>query len=90
MHNQRIERLWRTLFLWTISHYYEVFCWLERSNNLNVENDLDMWCLHQVFLPAINHALDHFARIYNHHKLKDRRSKTPMQLFVAGASTCSV
>ncbi|PIK53911.1 hypothetical protein BSL78_09133 [Apostichopus japonicus] len=50
-HNERIERLWKDVFLQVISSFYEMFYSLEDYDLLNVEDPLDMEALHQVYLP---------------------------------------
>ena len=50
VHNQRIERLWRDVFRCVISVYYQVFDYLESSNKLNPLSEVDLYCLHAVYI----------------------------------------
>ena len=61
VHNQRIEGLWGDVYLGFVYVYYNLFSHLERSNLLNVENDIDMFVLHFVFQNRINDHLNAFA-----------------------------
>ena len=60
VHNQRIERLWRDLYSGCISIYYEIFCTLVENGMLDSDNNLDLFALHYVYLPRINHHLREF------------------------------
>ena len=84
-HNQRIERLWRDLFQSTVRLFYRLFYYLEAKGVLDPINEMDLFCLHYIFLPRINHSLKQFQEGWNHHGLRTAGSKTPYQLFTAGA-----
>ena len=60
VHNQRIERLWRDLFAGCISFFYYMFYQLERQGLLHPDNERDLFALHLVFLPKIQHQLTQF------------------------------
>ncbi|KAI2647167.1 hypothetical protein H4Q32_029625 [Labeo rohita] len=60
VHNQRIERLWRDVFL-------HVLYSLEDSELLDPSNDLHKVSLSIVFLPQIQARLQHFKEAWNHH-----------------------
>ena len=84
-HNQRIERLWRDVFRCVISIYHQVFYHLEECGKLDPLCDLDLYCLHLVYLPKINEALSTFADGWNSHAITTEHGRTPLQLFCAGA-----
>ncbi len=46
VHNQRIERLWRDVYIGVLSLYREIFYHLEQCEELDVMNDIEMYCLH--------------------------------------------
>lgn len=85
VHNQRIERLWLDLYLGCTNVYYELFTFCEREGILDLENEIHMWCLHYVFTPRIQRSLDIFRNMWNNHKLRTERGKTPKQIFLQGA-----
>ena len=84
MHNQRIERLWRDVFAGCIHLFYTLFYSMEIAGILNPTNDLDLFCLHYVYLPRINHHLDTFREGYSHHRLRSARNRSPYQLWFGG------
>ena len=58
-HNQRIERLWRDVHRCVGSVYGDLFRQMEDEEKLDCLNEVDMFCLHTVFLPRINNTLTH-------------------------------
>ena len=81
VHNQRIERLWRDLFETCLSPLYYAFYSLEDEALLDPTDDIDIFCLHYVYLPRINDQLQTFQQAYCRHKLRTEGNATPMQLW---------
>lgn len=73
VHNQRIERLWRDVFSTCISPFYELFYSLEDNQLLSPDNDIDIYCLHYVFLPRMNAQLETFRQAYSRHRLRTEK-----------------
>lgn len=48
---------------------------------LDVESELDLYCLHLVYIPIINRSLSQFKEAYNNHPLSTERNMTPAQLW---------
>ena len=67
-HNQRIERLWRDVHRCVGSVYGDLFRQMEDEEKLDCLNEVDMFCLHTVFLPRINNTLDSFVECWNNEK----------------------
>ena len=84
-HNQRIERLWRDVHRCVSSVYGDLFRIMEDDEKLNCLNEVDLFCLHTVFLPRINDHLDSFVECLNNHALSTSNNLTPNQLFIQGA-----
>ena len=84
VHNQRIERLWRDTFRCVLSLYYQLFYFLEDCNKLDSTSDIDLYCLHYVYVPKINSALTMFTDGWNNHALTTEHSMTPCHMFTAG------
>ena len=84
VHNQRIERLWRDLFVGCVCLFYDLFRTLEEAEMLDTSNGLHMFSLHYVFLPRINHQLKLFQESYSHHRLRTAGNQSPLQLWVRG------
>ena len=84
VHNQRIERLWRDVFQSCTQLFYHLFHFMEDEMILNIENEAHLFCLHYVFLPRINRALNLFAGAWNNHGLSSMQNLTPIQLWITG------
>ena len=64
--------------------FKRIFKYLELRHRFNIEDPIDLFCLHFVFIPRINAALDIFAQEWNNHPLRTVRNNTPQQLFYGG------
>ena len=56
-HNQRIERLWCDVHRSVTSLFHRLFYFLEHQGLLDPLDERDIFVLHYVFVPRINHAL---------------------------------
>ena len=83
VHNARIERLWRDVRTNVLSTYAIIFHTLENEGVLDVDNEVDLFCLHHVYLPRIQESLQNFKQGWNHHALSTECGWSPMQLFTA-------
>ena len=81
--NQRVERLNGDLNWHVNCPFSEIFHDLELRGELNPKNDLNLFCLHFVYLPRINRAILQFGASYNCHSLSSEKNATPLQLFWA-------
>ena len=84
VHNQRIERLWRDVFRCVLSVFYHLFYFLEDEGKLDPSCDIDLFCLHYVYIPRINQALDSFRNGWNNHAVRTEHSLTPAQMMSSG------
>lgn len=84
VHNQRIERLWRDVFLHVLQQFYTMFYSLEDSEALNPDDDVHRLSLHIVFLPEIQKRLEHFRQAWNLHPLRTANNQSPTQLWTDG------
>lgn len=88
VHNQRIERLWLDVWLNVLNVYHTLFTFLETDVDsgglgiLNSANDMHLWCLHYIFLPRINAALEEFRQQWNNHGIRTESYFTPNQIFI--------
>lgn len=71
-HNQRIERLWRDVLEGCLDLFYEIFMFVEHNGFLDVLHDVQMWCLHYVYIPILNKDLDAWRNAWIHHPLQLR------------------
>ena len=88
VHNSRIERLWRDVYYAVIQTFYYLFYHLESLNLLDVESELDLFCLHYVFIPRINKALVEFTQAYNNHSIRTEHNWSPYRMWVNGMINC--
>ena len=86
-HNQRIERFWRDLFHGCTFLFYHIFCYLEDTGLLMLNNATHLFCLHFVFTPRINQHLEMFRSGYDNHPLSSESNMTPIQLWMHGLAT---
>ncbi len=78
VHNQRIERLWKDVFLHVLQPIYSTFYNLEDSELLDPGNDIHKLSLRVVFLPHIQSRLQHFKEAWNQHALRTENTNTNM------------
>lgn len=84
VHNERVERMWRDVNRCVVSTFSETFRRLENDDILNPLNEVDMYCLHVIFIPRINKCLTEFKESWNNHGLSSEGNKTPYQLYLEG------
>ena len=58
---------------------------MEEDGILDCLNEVDIFCLHTVFLPRINAALDSFVECWNNHPMTTAHNPTPNKQFFQGA-----
>ncbi|KAL0961755.1 hypothetical protein UPYG_G00331290 [Umbra pygmaea] len=81
VHNQRIERLWRDVFVGVTSIYHNILHTLEDSHLLDISNSCHLFSCHYVFLPRIQASLDVFSEGWDNHPIRTERNLTPNQLW---------
>ena len=84
IHNQRIERLWHELNRVIVSRFRNIFLFLENHGVLDVANEVHLYCLHLVYIPLINKALQEFKDKWNSHPVTTEENYSPRQLWVQG------
>ncbi|XP_055029219.2 uncharacterized protein [Misgurnus anguillicaudatus] len=84
VHNQRIERLWRDVWMAVTKIYYEVLHGLEEDGLLDPSNNMHMFCVHDIFIPRLNDDLTKFSDGWDNHPLRTEQNLTPNQLWVMG------
>ena len=87
VHNQRVERFWRDLFIGCTGIFYHLFYHMEQTGLLNPIDTLHLFCLHFVYLPYINYQIDIFLDAWANHCLSSERNQTPLQLWMQGMCT---
>ncbi|KAK0540429.1 hypothetical protein OC835_000685 [Tilletia horrida] len=80
------RRVYNVPFRWTTSKYMALFAKMEEEEYFDANNAVDLWTLHFVFLPLLNHALQHFQQLWNNHPMRTPglKGKSPNQLYAQG------
>ena len=86
VHNQRIERLWRDVFQSVTGAFYKLFNKMEEIQILDSLNHVHLYCLHYIFRPRIQNALNIYMAAWNHHPISGENIFTSTQLFVVGTN----
>lgn len=81
VHNQRIERLWRDVFVKVIDPFYKLFSYMEDKKLLDVSNEVHMFVLQYVFVRRIDSACKRWKESHNHHKLRTEGNQSPHMLW---------
>ena len=84
VHNERVERMWRDITRCVSSPYISIFRQLESEGLLASDNEVDLFCLHFVFIPSINKSLADFQGSWNCHPLSSEGNHSPLQLYTEG------
>ncbi|XP_068735298.1 uncharacterized protein [Montipora capricornis] len=82
VHNQRIERLWRDVNPVIVSRFLNIFLFLEQKTILETTGEVHLYCLHLVYLPLINKAIDEFIDHWNNHPETTESNFSPRQLWI--------
>ena len=82
VHKKHTERLWWDVQCAVLSQFKEPFTRLERERSLDVDNDVDLFCLHEIFTCRINTCLSEFMTSWNNHSISTEHSMSPMQPFI--------
>lgn len=84
VHNQRIERLWCDVNCVIVSRFLNIFLFLEQRGILDVTDEVHLFCLHLVYIPLINKAIDEFIGEWNNHPVTTQCNFSPNQLWMQG------
>ena len=50
-------------------------------------DEVELWCLHRVYIPRINHSLEELRQQMNNHPVQTEHNMSPNQLFISGILT---
>lgn len=84
VYNQRIERLWRDMYMAVTIVYNNVLHTLEDGGLLDLSNALHIFSCHYVFIPRLQASLDVFHEGWDNHPLKNEQNLSPNQLWNIG------
>ena len=57
---------------------------MESSGLLNVEDPIQIFVLHTIFIPRISHCLNEFSEAFNNHAVSTEGNWTPSQMWIDG------
>lgn len=80
----RIERLWRDVWMAVSSVHYETLHNLEDEGLLDPTDGVHMFCAQHTFLPRLQRDLDVFRQGWDNHPLRTERNLSPQQLWTLG------
>jgi hypothetical protein len=84
VHNQIIERLWRDVNRVVVSHFLNIFLYLESVQWLDPDDKVHLMALHTTYMPIINRAIKEFMNQWNNHPLSTESNISPRQLWALG------
>uniref|UniRef100_A0A9J7YE88 Integrase catalytic domain-containing protein n=1 Tax=Cyprinus carpio carpio TaxID=630221 RepID=A0A9J7YE88_CYPCA len=84
VHNQRIERLWRDVWVAVTSKYHDVLHSLEEDGLLDISDEVHLFGVHYIFVPRLRADLDTFTGGWNNHPLRTEGGLSPEQLWYMG------
>ena len=84
VHNQRIERLHYDTTHCVLSHYIDLFLYMEEKRILDRNSIIDLFALHYIYQPRIQASLDEFKKGWNHHPFSTEKNSTPYQIWLMG------
>ncbi|KAL0979158.1 hypothetical protein UPYG_G00181470 [Umbra pygmaea] len=84
VHNQRIERLWRDVWMDVSNTYSGLLHTLEREGVLDPSDSIHMFCAQYVFLPRLQMDLKTFTDGWDNHPLRTEQNLSPNQLWAMG------
>ena len=84
VHNQRIEHLWYDVNWVIVSHFLNIFLFLEHSGILDPTDGVHLFCIHLVYIPLINNVINQFIGQWNNHPISTQCNFSPNQLWIQG------
>ena len=84
VHNQRIERLWRDVYVGVIKFYHDLFLYMEAIGVLDPDDETHLFCLHFVYIPRINNHLEQWTGAWINHSFRTADNLSPLQLWMEG------
>jgi hypothetical protein len=64
--------------------FYAIFDHLEKDNVLDIQSATDLWCLHFVYSPVIQLALDTWIDVWDVHGIRTEGYRSPRRLWKLG------
>ena len=84
VYNQRIERLHYDTTHCVLSHYIDLFLYMEEEGILDRNSIIDLFALHYIYQPRIPPSLDEFKEGWNHYLVSTEKKQYPIPNMVNG------
>ena len=84
VHNQRIERLHYDTARCVLSHYIDLFLYMEEEGILDRNSVIDLFALHYIYQPRIQASLNEFKESGNHQPVSTEKKQYPIPNMVDG------
>ena len=84
VHNQRMERLHYDTTHCVLSHFIDIFLFMEEHELLDRANKIDIYAVQFVFVPRIQNSLNEFKEGWKNHQLSAEQSKSPYRIWMLG------
>ncbi|XP_041832737.1 uncharacterized protein LOC121634267 [Melanotaenia boesemani] len=84
VHNQRVERLWRDVWVAVTSKYHDILHSLEEDGLLDISDTVHLFGVHYIFVPRLHADLEIFTAGWNNHPLRTEEGLTPEQMWCMG------
>lgn len=84
VHNSRVERIHRDIYSSVLCFYSVIFNQLMDDNLLNTLSDLQLHCLHYVYIPRIQNSLNELVDQLNNRPMSTEQNLSPRQLWEKG------
>lgn len=84
VHNCRVERTHRDVYAGVLFFYSRIFQQLEDSGQLDILNDIHLYCLHHIYIPRIQNSLNEFVMQMNSRPVSSERNLSPLQMWQQG------
>ena len=76
VHNQRIERLWRDVYVSVLKFYHDLFLYMEAIGVMDPDDETHLFCLHFFNTPRINDHLEQWKGAWINHSSHSRQLKS--------------
>ena len=84
VHNQPIGRLHYNTNHSVLSHYIDLFLYIEEESILDRNSITDLFALHYIYQSRIQASLDELKKDWNHHPVSPEKKRYPVPTMVNG------
>ena len=82
VHNQRIEWLWRDVYVGVLKFYHDLFLYMEAIDVMDPDGETHLFYLHFVYIPHINNHLEQWKGAWINRFICTAGNLSPLQLWM--------